>query len=60
MNYYKNKNHEGVFTLWMNRARCGCETYFAKNIEDNARAKAYKITDSGKWKLKDFYKAYWR
>ena len=40
MNYYKNKNHEGVFTLWMNRARCGCETYFAQDVKDNPRTKA--------------------
>ncbi len=60
MNYYKNKKHEGVYTLVMNRARCGCETYWAKNVEDDARTKPIKITYSGKYQLKDFYKAYWR
>ena len=60
MNYYKNKKYPGVFKLWYNRARCGCEEYWAKPVEDDPTVKAKKITDYGKWQLKDFYKAYWR
>lgn len=60
MNYYKNKKEPGVFKVWYNRKMCGCEEYWAQNVAYDPKIKANKITYSGKWQLKDFYKTYWR